>query len=131
MEPLNQTVIKEVHFRFDWRRSLHTYSEVHISIACLFKYGEKKHTGGQKEVQRIDDGRWCSMKCPQCGKKTVVTNSRTGSDVVIRARKCKCGCEFRTTEYMDTSDETAEELRMMMRQARDKCLAKKAKEAVK
>ena len=46
------------------------------------------------------------MNCPRCGKKTSVTDSRNGKDIVIRVRKCKCDCKFKTTEYIDTSEET-------------------------
>ena len=54
VESLSQTVIEEIHFWLERRGSIHTYSKVHVSIACLSENGEEKHTGGQEEVQGID-----------------------------------------------------------------------------
>lgn len=60
------------------------------------------------------------MFCPRCGKKTAVTDTRTGTDVVIRVRKCQCGNEFLTTEYMDMSAEIKEEYSDLKREAQNK-----------
>lgn len=42
------------------------------------------------------------MKCPICGSKTTVTETRDGGVAVKRRRKCmKCGFRYKTTETKD------------------------------
>ena len=53
VQPLDQTVIIEVHFRSEWGGGFHTDFEEHIFAACLSERS-KKHTGRQEEVQGID-----------------------------------------------------------------------------
>ena len=67
------------------------------------------------------------MNCPRCGKRTSVTDSRNGTDIVIRVRKCVCGCRFKTTEYIDNSEETDREYKNLKREALEKHLIKIAK----
>ena len=71
------------------------------------------------------------MYCPKCGKKTAVTDSRAGNEIVIRIRKCKCGFIFKTAEYIDQSMETEYEYRELKREAMEKHVIKRAKENVK
>ena len=56
VQSLDQTVIKEVHFRSERRGGFHTDPEEHIFVARLPERGKEKHTGGQEEVQGIDGG---------------------------------------------------------------------------
>ena len=61
------------------------------------------------------------MNCPRCGKRTFVTDSRTGADAVIRVRKCQCGVVFKTIECMDYSEETEQEYRELKKKAHWNC----------
>lgn len=42
------------------------------------------------------------MKCPKCGKRMVVIDSRDQADGVMRMRVCKCGTKFKTYELIPT-----------------------------
>ena len=43
------------------------------------------------------------MNCPNCGKETIVKDSRKKEDTVMRRRVCSCGHRFTTKEIVDSS----------------------------